>query len=142
MNGSDRFRAFAARRIAAGLCVKCGRKKDPGRKTWRCGPCVVANRPAGLRYYYKAKREGLCPTCRKIRPQDGHVSCAGCRQAAKDRFARRDSVNERARRGPYESKKLRRLDALTERCACGLLLPCDCEAPARTGAGRTCPEGL
>lgn len=61
------MRAFAARRMAAGLCVRCGRPNP--KATWRCPDCVEVTSEV-VRLSRQARN--ACARCGRPKPCDCH----------------------------------------------------------------------
>lgn len=98
---------WKARRLAEGLCYKCG--KRPLVTSRFCEPCRQKNRLRGRKYWAEAGKaikqlkglvQGRCQTCgvevveQNLQTRKLHTRCLGCRakQAAQDRQDRRQKT--------------------------------------------------
>lgn len=79
-----------ARWIAAGLCCKCGGKRDSACKT--CGACLAQGKREKDARIAAARAGGRCTKCTKRAASDGYATCAECRanidNAARAEYAR------------------------------------------------------
>lgn len=76
------FLSFNEKRKAAGICIRCNRKKEPGRaKVWLCGECAGRTSASHKKRRQGRVGGGLCPGCESpfVADAGGVLYCAGCR---------------------------------------------------------------
>jgi hypothetical protein len=70
-------RALRERRKAAGLCLWCGKSRDPQSACF-CAFCLEKNRQAGGRLRNRRKAQGVCRDCQRVMDQAGRLCCSMC----------------------------------------------------------------
>ena len=74
---SQQKREIRAKRKAAGLCNRCGKRESAVGST-RCSLCLDYARYNSDRVYQARKAEGLCPRCGGPRDDGADTYCVNC----------------------------------------------------------------
>jgi hypothetical protein len=72
-----RYAKQKAKRLAAGVCVKCG-KNPPAPGVLTCTGCRTDNNTRAPGHYQRRKAAGVCVKCGRGKPAPGKVCCEEC----------------------------------------------------------------
>lgn len=85
LSQAEYARIYRARKIAAGLCVQCGKRAAGPKRKQHCDPCGANSNRYAARYRDRCRAEataaGLCSVCYPahiVQAEPGKIHCARC----------------------------------------------------------------